>query len=64
MITDDDVAAVERNRDLRADITSAFHDTLNLDPRYNVIANVLAHHAFRVGLRRPAVRTRNCARSA
>ncbi|MDD7965518.1 hypothetical protein [Actinomycetospora lemnae] len=49
MITDDDVAVVERNRDLRADITSAFQDTLNLDPRYNVIANVLADHAFRFG---------------
>lgn len=48
-ITDDDVAVVERNRDLRADITSAFQDTLNLDPRYNVIANVLADHAFRFG---------------
>ena len=50
MITDDDLAAVECNRDLRADITSAFQDTLNLDPRYNVIANVLAHHAFRFGV--------------
>jgi hypothetical protein len=49
IITDDDVAVVERNRDLRADITSAFQDTLNLDPRYNVIANVLADHAFRFG---------------
>jgi hypothetical protein len=49
IITDADVAAVERNRDLRADITSAFQDTLNLDPRYNVIANVLADHAFRFG---------------
>lgn len=49
MVTDDDVAVVERNRDLRADITSAFQDTLNLDPRYNVIANVLAYHAFRFG---------------
>lgn len=49
MITDDDVAVVERNRDLRADITSAFQETLNLDLRYNVIANVLAYHAFRFG---------------
>ena len=48
-ITDEDVAAVERNPDLRADITSAFQDTLNLDPRYNVIANVLADHALRYG---------------
>lgn len=49
IVTDDDVAVVERNRDLRADITSAFQETLNLDPRYNVIANVLADHAFRFG---------------
>lgn len=49
IITDEDVAAVERNADLRADITSAFQDTLNLDPRYNVVANVLADHALRFG---------------
>ncbi|OZM77063.1 hypothetical protein [Pseudonocardia sp. MH-G8] len=49
IITDNDVAVIERNRDLRADVTSAFQETLNLDPRYNVIANVLADHAFRFG---------------
>ncbi|SEH03929.1 AAA domain-containing protein [Nonomuraea solani] len=45
-----DVVAVESHVDLRADISTAFHDTLHLDPRYNVIANVLAHHAHEFGL--------------
>jgi hypothetical protein len=45
-----DVVAVENDVDLKADISAAFHDTLHLDPRYNVIANVLAHHAHESGL--------------
>ncbi|RCG32719.1 hypothetical protein DQ384_04370 [Sphaerisporangium album] len=45
-ITAEDVEAVESDPDLRRDMISAFRDTLNLDPRYNVIANVLAHHAY------------------
>jgi hypothetical protein len=50
VITHADVVAVESNVDLKADISAAFHDTLHLDPRYNVIANVLAHHAHESGL--------------
>ncbi|MFI7707487.1 hypothetical protein [Nonomuraea sp. NPDC049480] len=46
VVTETDVRAVESDAELRRDITSAFRDTLNLDPRYNVIANVLAHHAY------------------
>ncbi|WP_194915402.1 hypothetical protein [Catenulispora rubra] len=49
-VTRADVEAVEGNPDLRADITSTFSDTLNLDARYNVIANVLAHHAHEHGM--------------
>lgn len=45
-----DVEEVESDPDLRADITSTFSDTLNLDQRYNVIANVLAWHAHEQGL--------------
>lgn len=45
-----DIEAVEEQADLRADISAAFHETLHLDPRYNVIANVLAYHAFESGL--------------
>ncbi|MET8154873.1 hypothetical protein ABZT47_00790 [Sphaerisporangium sp. NPDC005289] len=45
-ITAADVEAVESDPHLRREMTSAFQDTLNLDPRYNVIANVLAHHAY------------------
>ncbi|MEU6998974.1 hypothetical protein [Nonomuraea sp. NPDC046570] len=45
-VTEADVGAVEADAELRRDITSAFRDTLNLDPRYSVIANVLAHHAY------------------
>ena len=41
---------VEADPDLKADITSTFRDTLNLDPRYNVIANVLAHQAHEHGM--------------
>ncbi|MBP2183839.1 hypothetical protein [Amycolatopsis magusensis] len=50
VITHADVVSVESNPDLKADISAAFHDTLHLDPRYNVIANVLAHHAHEFGL--------------
>lgn len=50
VITRTDVVAVESDVDLKADISAAFHDTLHLDPRYNVIANVLAHHAHESGL--------------
>ncbi|TDD00571.1 hypothetical protein E1292_28365 [Nonomuraea deserti] len=50
VITRADVVAVESHIDLKADISAAFHDTLHLDPRYNVIANVLAHHAHESGL--------------
>ncbi|MGV9532633.1 hypothetical protein ACWEU6_11860 [Streptosporangium sandarakinum] len=50
VITRADVVAVESHVDLKADISAAFHDTLHLDPRYNVIANVLAHHAHESGL--------------
>ncbi|MYV45127.1 AAA family ATPase [Streptomyces sp. SID2888] len=49
-ITRADVEAVQSDRDLRVSITEAFHDTLRLDSRYNVIANVVAHHAHHYGL--------------
>lgn len=49
-VTENDVAAVESDSELKADITSTFRDTLNLDPRYNVIANVLAYHAYEHGI--------------
>ena len=42
--------AVEADPELKADITSTFRDTLNLDARYNVIANVLAYHAHEHGM--------------
>ncbi|WP_431913421.1 hypothetical protein [Nonomuraea jabiensis] len=45
-ITEEDVEAVESDTELRHDIIGAFRDTLILDPRYNVIANVLAHYAY------------------
>ncbi|WP_336246952.1 hypothetical protein [Streptomyces cupreus] len=45
-----DVEAVQSDKDLRVSITEAFHDTLRLDLRYNVIANVVAHHAHHYGL--------------
>jgi hypothetical protein len=45
-----DIEAVEADQELKGDITSTFRDTLNLDPRYNVIANVLAHHAHEHGM--------------
>ncbi len=49
-VTAEDVMAVEADPELKADITSTFRDTLNLDPRYNVIANVLANHAHEHGM--------------
>ncbi|WP_407565993.1 hypothetical protein [Streptomyces sp. 184] len=45
-----DVEAVESDTDLRAGISAAFKDTLSLDHRYDVIANVLAYHARHYGL--------------
>ncbi|MER5661783.1 hypothetical protein [Streptomyces mirabilis] len=45
-----DVEAVESDPSLRADITAAFKETLTLDDRYNVIANVLAKQARDNGL--------------
>ncbi|MBB6119515.1 hypothetical protein [Nocardiopsis algeriensis] len=45
-----DVEAVEGDPELRDDIIETFRDTLHLDPRYNIIANVLAHHAYERGL--------------
>jgi hypothetical protein len=50
VITAEDAMAVEADPELKADITSTFRDTLNLDPRYNVIANVLAYHAHEHGM--------------
>lgn len=49
-VTRVDVESVESDPHLRTDITSAFRDTLNLDARYNVIANVLAHNAHENGM--------------
>jgi len=49
-VTEHDVAAVESDPELKADITSTFRDTLHLDPRYNVIANVLAYDAYEHGI--------------
>ncbi|WP_217166434.1 hypothetical protein [Streptomyces sp. AC512_CC834] len=45
-----DVDVVEQDASLRSDITAAFKDTLALDDRYNVVANVLAQHARDNGL--------------
>jgi hypothetical protein len=45
LVTRADIETVESDPDLKADIASTFSDTLNLDQRYNVIANVLAWHA-------------------
>ncbi|MFF5157525.1 hypothetical protein ACFY3N_14915 [Streptomyces sp. NPDC000348] len=45
-----DVDEVERDPSLRSDINAAFKDTLALDDRYNVVANVLAQHARENGL--------------
>jgi hypothetical protein len=49
-ITRADVEAVQSDKALKVSITEAFHDTLRLDSRYNVIANVVAHHAHHYGL--------------
>jgi hypothetical protein len=49
-IEESDVDAVEQDTSLRSDITAAFKDTLALDDRYHVIANVLAQHARDNGL--------------
>ncbi|WP_436786734.1 hypothetical protein [Yinghuangia sp. YIM S10712] len=49
-ITREVVQAVQSDKDLRHSITEAFHDTLRLDSRYNVIANVVAYHAHHHGL--------------
>jgi hypothetical protein len=50
IIVRQDVDAVVSQADLRADIGTAFRDTLNLDHRYGVIAHVLAHQAHEYGL--------------
>ncbi|TSB32674.1 hypothetical protein [Streptomyces benahoarensis] len=49
-IEESDVDEVEQDASLRSDITAAFKDTLALDDRYHVIANVLAQHARDNGL--------------
>jgi hypothetical protein len=49
VITRADIDHIEVDRSLLADITRAFNDTLDLDPRYSVIANVLALHAYSDG---------------
>ncbi|GAA2115987.1 hypothetical protein [Streptomyces synnematoformans] len=49
-IEEADIEAVESDTGLRAGISAAFKDTLSLDHRYDVIANVLAHHARHYGL--------------
>ncbi|MER0483329.1 hypothetical protein ABR737_34190 [Streptomyces sp. Edi2] len=45
-----DIEAVESDTALRAGISAAFKDTLSLDHRYDVIANVLAYQARHHGL--------------
>ena len=61
VVTRADVDAVEENHQLVEDISNAFHETLDLDPRYNVIANVVALHAYEKGLdhRRTSVQLRD-----
>ncbi|MGC4997217.1 hypothetical protein [Streptomyces sp. DT195] len=49
-VSGSDIEAVEGDTLLRAAISAAFKDTLNLDHRYDVIANVLAYHARHHGL--------------
>ncbi len=49
-VTLGDVEAVEADPELRDDIIETFRDTLHLDARYNIIACVLAHHAYERGL--------------
>jgi hypothetical protein len=48
-ITRRHIEAVEADAQLSADIHLAFTDTLRLDPRYGVIAYVIAHHAYENG---------------
>lgn len=50
VVSRDDIEAIQAQVELREDISTAFRDTLHLDPRYNVIANVLAHHAYESGI--------------
>ncbi|MET7765533.1 hypothetical protein ABZS71_27245 [Streptomyces sp. NPDC005393] len=45
-----DIEVVESDTGLRDGISAAFKDTLSLDHRYDVIANVLAYHARHQGL--------------
>ncbi|WP_030191158.1 hypothetical protein [Streptomyces violaceorubidus] len=45
-----DIEIVESDAALRDGISAAFKDTLSLDHRYDVIANVLAYHARHHGL--------------
>ncbi|MGA5201120.1 hypothetical protein [Streptomyces variegatus] len=45
-----DIETVESDTALRTGISAAFKDTLSLDHRYDVIANVLAYHARHRGL--------------
>ncbi|MGV9320214.1 hypothetical protein [Streptomyces sp. NPDC003660] len=45
-----DIEVVESDTGLRDSISAAFKDTLSLDHRYDVIANVLAYHARHSGL--------------
>ncbi|MFF7034036.1 MULTISPECIES: ATP-binding protein [Streptomyces] len=45
-----DIEIVESDAALREGISAAFKDTLSLDHRYDVIANVLAYHARHHGL--------------
>ncbi|WP_217142387.1 hypothetical protein [Streptomyces sp. AC627_RSS907] len=45
-----DIEVVESDSGLRESISAAFKDTLSLDHRYDVIANVLAYHARHQGL--------------
>ncbi|MEW1721074.1 hypothetical protein [Streptomyces sp. NPDC093109] len=45
-----DVERVQSDKELQRSITAAFHDTLRLDSRYNMIANVVAHHAHHHGI--------------
>ncbi|MFJ9707322.1 hypothetical protein [Streptomyces sp. NPDC101234] len=45
-----DIEVVESDAALRDGISAAFKDTLSLDHRYDVIANVLAYHARHRGL--------------
>ncbi|GAU69541.1 putative NUP-1protein [Streptomyces sp. NBRC 110611] len=45
-----DIEVVESDTGLRDGISAAFKDTLSLDHRYDVIANVLAYHARHHGL--------------